>query len=170
MQDNNLLVSCGDQSSDSVDTLMALIEEGADVSARTEGGESALHLSCIWNHPDKVAVLLKAGADPNVRSSATPASLDMTPLTWCVYGNHYDSVKEFLEDTRTVVNMIVRQEDGAYITALDIAKKISNDDIIKLLLKHGAKTYTELRSEGVEGDLLISLLPDEIDAGESGEF
>ncbi|CAN0357097.1 unnamed protein product, partial [Ectocarpus fasciculatus] len=144
MQDNNLLVSCGDQSSDSVEALMALIEDGADVSALTEGGESALHLSCIWNHPDKIAVLLKAGADPNVRSSATPASLDMTPLTWCVYGNHYNSVKEFLSDPRTVVNMVVRQEDGSFITALDIAMKISNDDIVTLLLGHGAKTYAEL--------------------------
>ena len=144
-RNNKFLVSAGDEKSDSVVMLEELISEGADIMALTEEGESALHLACVWDHPQKVAVLLSAGADPNFRASQMPTSLDMTPLTWCVYGRRTDSVREMLSDPRTEVNTVVRREDGTYITALDIARRVKSTVIADMLAERGAKTYKELQ-------------------------
>lgn len=170
MIENNFLVACGDRSEASVQAVKEFIEKGINVLALTEGGESALHLSCIWNHAEKVSSLLAAGADPNARASQNRASLDMTPLTWCTYANHLDSVKAFLKDPRVNVNLIVRQENDEYITALDIAGKIGNSDISNVLVEAGAKKYSELledsRLTAGGADQLALLLPPANDGGE----
>ena len=41
-----------------------------------------------------------------------------------MYGGYQEAVAEFLLDQRTNVNLIVYQEDGSFITALDIATKV----------------------------------------------
>lgn len=145
LKENNFLVACGDRDQSSIDSVRKHIEDGVDVAALTEGGESALHLACIWNHPEKISLLLHAGVDPNVRASKLRSSLDMTPLTWCVYANHIDSVNLFIKNPRTIVNSIVRQENDDYITALDIAEKIGSAAMSEILTKAGAKRYQELK-------------------------
>ena len=60
-----------------------LLRAGADATAMTPDGETPLHLSCIYGSARKVRALLEHGANPNARASKNPASLDMTPLTWC---------------------------------------------------------------------------------------
>lgn len=91
---------------------------------------------------------MRAGGDPNFRASKEKASLDMTPLTWCIYAGYTDAVRLFLSDSRTDVNIVVRQEDGGYITALDIAYKIGDvgEKIVDLLITANAKRYGELFS------------------------
>jgi len=62
----------------SVDNLRALLADPAvDVNVLTENGESILHLACIWGNEEKISLLLKHGADPNMRAKHT-TSLDMT--------------------------------------------------------------------------------------------
>ena len=115
---------------EATDNLMKFLFNGTTRTAalantRTdENGESLLHLACIWGGARKIRGLLRAGADPNARSSAQKSSLDMTPLTWCCFAGYVDSVQEFLSDPRTNVNLVVRTEEGGFITALDIAHKI----------------------------------------------
>ena len=68
---------------DDSNRLEDLISDGwVTVNKLTGGGESALHLACIYGAPNKIASLLKAGADPNYRAKKFPSQLQMTPLTW----------------------------------------------------------------------------------------
>ena len=81
----------------------------------------------------------------------------MHPLSWNVYGGHYESIKLLLE-SGAQVNADVDSGDGVKITVLDICDKFleSNTDddgensqmerfqkVRKLLLQHGAKTFAE---------------------------
>ena len=45
--------------------------------------------------------------------------------------------------------MVVRQEDGRFITALDIARKIgeTGDEVAHLLVAAGAKSFEDLKIE-----------------------
>lgn len=47
------------------------------------------------------------------------------------------------------MNMVVRQEDGRFITALDIARKIgeTGDEVAHLLVAAGAKSFEDLKIE-----------------------
>jgi hypothetical protein len=70
--------------------------------------------ACIWGQEKKVALLLSKGVDPNYRVTSKDmkvqySALDMTPLTWCVYPAYTDSVRHFLADSRTNVNLVVYQ-------------------------------------------------------------
>ena len=117
--DRDLISACA-EGKDNVDEIRSLIDKGADVNARTEEGESVLHLACIWGGADRIRMLLNAGANPNFRASKVASSLDMTPLSWCVYAGYDDAVREFLRDERTNVNLLVRKENGECMTPLDI--------------------------------------------------
>ena len=131
-----------------IGTMADLLLQGVDANIRSDDGESVLHLSCIWGNPMKIKLLLESGANPNARANQTPGSLNMTPLSWCAYGGHTAAVSEFLSDDRTNINLIVRQEDGGYITALDIAYKVQEMgvEIVQLLENAGGKRFEQLRS------------------------
>ena len=65
----------------------------------------------------------------------------------CTYASHVLAVEELLAHQRTDVNLVVGQEDGGQITALDIAFKIfdgENRDMINILQKAGAMTFQQL--------------------------
>ena len=57
-------VTSGDESA--VGTLLA---NGADVNERTSGGQTPLILAVIFGHTELVRVLVKAGADPELRDN-----------------------------------------------------------------------------------------------------
>lgn len=126
------------------------------------GGESLLHLACIWGNTQKIKALLAAGADPNARSSKLTSGLDMTPLTWCCYAGYVDAVKEFLKDTRTDVNLVVRNEEGGHITALDIAYNIGKigEPLVELLKNHDAHTFDDLKAMSFGGEEIPGMPPD----------
>lgn len=143
---SELIINCGKDADDSADNVQSLLARGADANALTSDGESVLHLACIYGDPKKVEHLLNAGANPNYRAEKNPTSLSMTPLSWCVYGGYTEATRTFLEDQRTDVNLVVYQEDGNYLTALDIAMKIGDmgHDIATLLSAGGGKTWAQL--------------------------
>jgi hypothetical protein len=152
------------------DTLLKLLDNGGDgvaakaalANTRTDqGGESLLHLACIWGGARKMRGLLAAGADPNARSSKQETGLDMTPLTWCCYAGYTDAVKEFLRDARTDVNLVVRTEDGGYMTALDIAHKIGEmgEPLVALLKEHDAHTFADLKAMSFGGEEIPGMPP-----------
>ena len=155
--DSDFLARVGSDSGNNVgeEEIAAALTEGGNANAMSSGGESLLHLACIWEKPTIIRLLLKFGANPNARAVKVPSSLDMTPLSWCAYAGYASSVAAFLEDSRTLVNMVVRQEDGGLITALDIALKIGTrgSETAQLLRAAGAKTFHQLLEGSSPNDI-----------------
>lgn len=139
------------------------LENGADVNARTESGQTALHLvrdpalakfmidkgadvnlkesdfqmAPLYFQEVAIAQLLcQAGADVNIK-----AEKGMTPLMWHTYNNYLEGVK-FLVAHGAQVN-IVNGEDS---TALDIALRFGYAELVEYLKSAGAKTAEELRT------------------------
>ena len=143
-----LLCSGGDAAK-----LTTLLEAHPDwVHAATENGESCLHLTGIMGQTDVTRLLLEKGANPNVRSTFEQG-LRMHPLSWNVYGNHYDNAQLLLEagaDVNADFDLLLG-EVLEVVTVLDIVRMIKGDcsDFDKLealLLQHGAKTMAELQA------------------------
>ena len=144
---DKLHVAVGKNSPQSLNEVDALVQEGADVHSLTVDGESALHLACIYGHPNKVQYLLDKGVDPNRRNIKHKSSLFMTPLSWCVYGGHYDAVNILINHSDIAINAVFLLENGSYVTALNIANNIGGENgklISKLLVQHGGLTYEDL--------------------------
>ena len=54
------------------------IKHKADVNFRTKSGMNSLHIAAIWNTDGKItALLLAAGADPNVLNNESKTPLDV---------------------------------------------------------------------------------------------
>lgn len=124
----------------------------------TESGEFCLHLTGIMGETEVTRLLLKKGADPNIRSTFAQG-LRMHPLSWNVYAGHYDNAKLLL-DAGAHVNADFDLKMGDkldVVTVLDIIRMIKGDStdfdkLEALLLEHGAMTYAEVSDEG-SGDL-----------------
>lgn len=141
-----------------VDEVKAFLKEHPDWSnACTPEGESCLHLAAIPGSAEVTKLLLESGADPNARTTFD-GGLRMHPLSWNVYGGHFENVKLLLENGAEV-NADVDSGDGSIITVLDANLKfldpsgeptpytVRSEKIQKLLLKHGAKTFADLQKD-----------------------
>lgn len=79
---------------DHIDILQLLIDNGADIEARTLGGETALVLACRYLNTDTVELLIENGADINAKTSEGQTLLER------VKSNEYnsqDSIKAQLD-------------------------------------------------------------------------
>ena len=138
-----------------------LLEEHPEwVHAVTDHGESCLHLTGIYGQTDVTKLLLQGGADPNYRSTFSEG-LRMHPLSWNVYGNHYDNAKLLLEagaDVNADFDLVLGGEENLeVVTVLDIVQRMeensgSFEKIEALLLEHGAKTMADLKAEKAKKD------------------
>ena len=172
--DQRLLAALGERSAKSLEATLSALAAGANAHVLSAEGETTLHVACIYGDAGKVRALLEAGADPNARASRTPSQLDMTPLTWCAYGGYTEAVEAFIAHGgggggsrggggggggATDVNMVVRQEDGAFITAMDIALKIGErgSGAASALEAAGGKTYAQLvaAAEAAGGEVTL---------------
>lgn len=128
---------------DGEDPNQILNESGANVES-----ETPLHLACIRGYSKVVKALLDYGANPNPRATGLK-SLRMTPLTWCVFGgkSHSEAVEELLIGGADP-NLVVDDEQGNKITALDIAIKIGDEfggKTRKLVEDAGGLKYSDLK-------------------------
>merc|ERR1711871_1105174 len=124
-----------------------LLENGADPNFKSDVGETPLHLSGIKGSAEVVRLLLKAGTDVNARTTGK-RSLEMTPMSWMAYSSadQSESIAELIK-AGADLNLSVASEEGPRLTCLDIAKKVQNEKVEKLLRESGAKTYAEVKAE-----------------------
>ena len=142
-QDYNLMEAVAEGE---IDEIKRLIAEGADVNVKNSEGETPLHVSGIWGKVEPLQMLIDAGAKVNVQATGAK-SLGLAPLHWYTHPGYGDGVAALIK-AGAIVNMIVKDEKGTELTALDIARRYTNSDhhkeVVELLVAAGAKTRDEL--------------------------
>jgi ankyrin repeat protein len=112
------------------DIVKLLLAKNADVNVKTDNGNSALTAALSENHTDIVKTLLSKGANINA-----PLDNGFTPLMIAVVKDNTEMVKHLIVNG---ANVNAKTNDGKY-TALKIAEKGNNNEIIQLLRKAGVR-------------------------------
>lgn len=100
-----------------------LLQHNPDPNIITNDEESALTFAVVYEHPDVVRVLVKAGSEVNWRSTG-----GWTPLTYAVHGHNAEIVRFLLEAGADPNNV-----DANGDTALDLAERNGLEEIAGLL-------------------------------------
>ncbi|XP_067340393.1 poly [ADP-ribose] polymerase tankyrase-1 isoform X1 [Channa argus] len=137
------------------DVVDHLIQTGANVHARDDGGLIPLHNACSFGHSEVVSLLLCQGADPNARDN-----WNYTPLHEAAIKGKIDvcigeyKKDELLEAARsgneeklmallTPLNVNCHASDGRKSTPLHLAAGYNRVRIVQLLLQHGADVHAK---------------------------
>jgi hypothetical protein len=119
-----------------LDTVRFLLDQGADVGARTKSGYTALYGAASW--PDNAAIvslLLDHGADPKTKVEISGLAADVfTPVMAAAMRGDVEALKPLL-DRAADVNI---QGGDFGRTALLMATTTGREDVVKLLLDKGA--------------------------------
>ena len=117
-----------------------LIAQGADVNAKTEGGDTPLHFAASMGHKEIAELLIANGADVNAKSQH-----EHTPLHFAARTGEKE-VAGLLIDKGADVNAASRNGK----TPLDLVTEIKYFDtkFADLVRQHGGKTSEELKAEG----------------------
>jgi ankyrin repeat protein len=115
-----------------------LIENGADVSAKSLKGLTPLHYAAVNGHKEIAELLIAKGADVYAKSEGGE-----TPLVYAVAEGQEEVV-----DLVIAAGTDVNTKDGFGDTSLDWAILFKQTKIANLLRKHGGKTGEELKAEG----------------------
>ena len=125
------------------------------VHKASDEGETCLHVAGIRGQEEVTAVVIKAGGDPNVRSTYENG-LRMHPLSWNVYHGNVGTARVLLENGAQVNLDVDHMTNDRKVTVLDIVEEIIENtlegnpllhqykDMRQLLLSNGAKRYTDL--------------------------
>jgi ankyrin repeat protein len=110
-------------------TVVALLDSGVDINARTGNGSYALNNAAVENEVEVMRVLLDRGADPNVQNSQGD-----TPLICATKyaGGKAVTVKMLVE---AGTDLTVRDHKGK--TALDYASAQDQQEALVLLRQPG---------------------------------
>lgn len=146
LETRNLFQALMKATDDDYVELENLLRSGVDANRVNRNGDTPLHTACVRGQGVVVQLLLTAGANPNARANQAISSQDMTPLAWCVHAGHFDATEAVLDSAKTDVNMhfVVKQLGPQPLTALDLAIRRGDEDLLALLLEHKAKTYEDL--------------------------
>ena len=123
-----------------------LIDNGTEVTAKDEHGQTPLHHAAWEGHTEVVELLIAKGADVNAKTTG----LEGTPLHDAALAAHpadlvaHKEVIELLIAAGADVN--AKKNDGK--TPLDKAIERNRNELADLLRKHGGKTGEELKAEG----------------------
>lgn len=116
-----------------------LLQFGADPNGKTSRrlpGQTALHLAMNEDFEEIVRLLLQKGADPDLQSGLPP----YTPLQLAVKRDSMKYVRLFLEHGADVE---MKGGLGKNITALKLAEKAGNAEIIQLLQQASTQKMSE---------------------------
>ncbi|XP_057674147.1 poly [ADP-ribose] polymerase tankyrase-1 isoform X2 [Corythoichthys intestinalis] len=137
------------------DVVDHLLQTGANVHARDDGGLIPLHNACSFGHSEVVSLLLCQGAEPNARDN-----WNYTPLHEAAIKGKIDvcigeyKKDELLEAARsgneeklmallTPLNVNCHASDGRKSTPLHLAAGYNRVRIVQLLLQHGADVHAK---------------------------
>ncbi|KAL8833668.1 MAG: hypothetical protein Q9176_007869 [Flavoplaca citrina] len=104
--------------------VMLLLQNGADVTAQSDGGWTPLHNAAEKGHEDVALLLLEGTADVNATTSS-----GMTPLHWSARNGHTDLVKLLLRQP----GIRVHRKDSFEETPMLGAAQNGHIDIARLL-------------------------------------
>lgn len=161
-----------------INKLQELIDSGQDVNKKSEYGATALTFAVEKNNMEAVKMLLKNGADPNVRD----LFYQSTPFEWAFYENNAELIELMIDHGADVnVDWLLPQsvrenqintvklllENGApgADNSLSIAVRNENTEIVKLLLEKAKIEQSKLNSAlrtamGIDKQELIEILKD----------
>jgi ankyrin repeat protein len=135
------------------DVLKLLIDNGADLNAKTKISSTLLHLAADCGHKDVIELLLDLGADVNAKDR-----LGYTPLIWASSGGHKEA-SELLIAKGADINF----KDDTGMTSLHWAAKKGYKDVTESLIISGGevnaranKGFTPLHLAAVGGYAAIA--------------
>ena len=106
----------------------ALVEQGADVTARQGDGATALHWAAYWNEAEPAGLLIEAGAEVNAAND-----LGVTPL-WAAAENGSAAMTRRLLEAGADPNLPLLSGETPLLTAA----RVGAADVAGLLLEAGA--------------------------------
>jgi len=112
-----------------LEKVKAFLEEGMDVNAKDENGQTSFHIAVSNNHKDIAELLIKQGADVNAKDK-----YNYTPLYYAMFNIDKDMVR-LLVNNGADVNITPEKD----YTPIYYAVWMENLDIVKLLVDKGAK-------------------------------
>ncbi len=118
------------------------IQEGADLNATNENGETALLLAAKKGDSKTVRLLINSGADINIRKYGGKTALDLA------IENGHSQVVKILLDSENNVNVLKSSDNSP----LFVAAEKNYIEIVKLLLDAGINVNTK----GKNGETAIS--------------
>jgi ankyrin repeat protein len=123
-----------------LEAVKAFIEDGVDVNATNPNWNNftALHHAATWGHNEIVQFLISKGAEINPIDTLVGG----TPLHWSAFNGHIGAVKVLI-DNEADMNLELTTGDDKGATAIDLAQKQNNLDIVELLREFGAKINEE---------------------------
>uniref|UniRef100_A0A2K6GDP2 Poly [ADP-ribose] polymerase n=1 Tax=Propithecus coquereli TaxID=379532 RepID=A0A2K6GDP2_PROCO len=131
------------------DVVEYLLQNGANVQARDDGGLIPLHNACSFGHAEVVNLLLRHGADPNARDN-----WNYTPLHEAAIKGKIDVCIVLLQhgaeptirntDGRTALDLADPSAKAVLTsTPLHLAAGYNRVKIVQLLLQHGADVHAK---------------------------
>lgn len=122
-----------------IDTIIALIDLGADIDLVSPSGKSALNIAAGRGFNDEIQYLIESNANINITDNSGD-----TPLTLAAK-NGYLSISETLIKNGADINHL----NTSFESPLSIAKKSNNLDLKKLFILKGAR--------GISQNVLVKL-------------
>jgi hypothetical protein len=111
-----------------VEIARLLLQNGAEVNARSKGGSTSLHFAAFHGHVDILHLLVENGADREVQDNDGERALH-----WVAYSGHLPFIQELI--SRYHVNINARENNGE--TALWWARMSGHTEIIAFLQSNG---------------------------------